>query len=298
MNSTGLLAGSLVLGVAGGVVGSMLGASLRSPETPADSALGIRSADRGDFERLERRLDELSVGVNAPSLAPAPGAPSPVLGRNEAESRSGSTTIPASSDRLDALERRVAALETKGVGGTSVPADLSQLPIPQLEALIRTLTAERRGNDAVKVAEEMLRRSDLTPAQRVDAEMNIGYALRVQGKNAEAEARFRESLLRVGDDSEKAPWLGFQIAWERKFQNDLQGGIAEMEKAANHARVEPLVQAHALYNAASFAREAGESTRAQALLERLLAHHADKFPPSQANLKAQAEAWLKEIKGN
>jgi hypothetical protein len=71
-----------------------------------------------------------------------------------------------------------------------------------------------------------------------------------------------------------------------------------MERAANHAHVQPLVRVHALYNAASFAREAGETDRAQAFLERLLGQHGDAFPPSQAAMKAQAEAWLKEIRGN
>jgi hypothetical protein len=298
MKNAMVLAGSLALGAAGGVLGSLLATSSRSPETSADPMLARPSGDRGEFERLERRLNELSATVNAPSLAPALAVAPPAPRRDDGESRSGSAGISVPADRLEALERRVTALETRNVGGTPVPTDLSQLPVPQLEALVRALTAERRGGDAIKVAEELLRRSDLTPGQRVDAEMSIGYSLRNQGKNAEAEARFRESLQRVGDDSEKAPWLGFQIAWERKFQNDPLGGIAEMEKAANHARVEPLVQAHALYNAATFAREAGETARAQAFLERFLAHNADKLPPSQASMKAQAEAWLKEIKGN
>jgi hypothetical protein len=298
MRSAALLAGSLVLGTVGGLAGASLATSSRSRATSIDPTPGDPEADRDAVERLERRLDDLAATVNAPSLAPAPAVPAPPPRRDEDESRSDGRATAASADRIEALERRVTALEGRGPGGTPVPADLSQLSVSQLEALVRNLTAERRGADAVKVAEGMLRRTDLTPSQRIDAEMSIGYALRSQGKNAEAETRFRESLLRVGDDSEKAPWLGFQIAWERKYQSDLQGGIAEMEKAANHARVEPLVRVHALYNAASFAREAGETARAQAFLERLLTQHADKIPPSQANMKAQAEAWLKEIRGN
>jgi tetratricopeptide (TPR) repeat protein len=297
MGKGALLAGSLALGVAGGLLGSVLVPSSPSPAA-SDPALATPIADRSDLERLERRVNALSATVNAPALAPASTALAAAPTGNEGGGSSSAPAVPASTDRLEALEKRVAALESRGSGGTPVPADLSKLPVVQLEALVRNLTAERRSADAIPVAEELLRRNDLTPEQRVDTEMSIGYGLRSQGKNAEAEARFRETLARVGDDSEKAPWLGFQIAWERSYQKDLQGAVAEMERAANHARVQPIVRAHALYNAASFARQAGDNARAQVFLERLLTQHPDDLPPSQANMKAQAEAWLKEIRGN
>jgi BMFP domain-containing protein YqiC len=291
MGKGALVAGSLALGVTGGVLGSLLITS--SSTAPVASPV---STDRADLERLERRVSELAAKVGAPALVSTPGA----LAATPARDAGVESAVPAAAtvDSLEALEKRVAALESRGSGGTPVPADLSKLPVAQLEALIRNLTAERRSGDAIRIAEEMLRRGDLTPAQRVEAEMNIGYGLRSQGKNAEAEARFRETLARVGDDSESAPWLGFQIGWERSFQKDLQGATAEMERAANHAHAQPLVRAHALYNAASFSRQAGDMAKAQVFLERLLGQHADAIPPSQAHMKAQAEAWLKEIRGS
>lgn len=293
MGKGALLAGSLALGVTGGVLGSLL---MPSPTTaPGDTPV---PTDRSDLERLERRVSALAAKVEAPELVSTPGALAAAPARDEGAGSPSPAAATADVDRLDALEKRVAALESRGSGGTVVPADLSKLPVAQLEALVRNLTAERRSGEAIRIAEEMLRRGDLTPEQRVEAEMNIGYGLRSQGKNAEAEARFRETLARVGEDSESAPWLGFQIGWERSFQKDLLGGIAEMERAANHARVQPLVRAHALYNAASFSRQAGDTARAQVLLERLLGQHADAIPPSQAHMKAQAEAWLKEIRGS
>jgi hypothetical protein len=296
-------AATLALGVAGGFLGSMLARTSGPTAAPAESASATPAVERSDLDRLERRVRELSAAVNLRPVDPAAsGSPAPAglaaAPRNPAGGSAPATPEPsASPDRLDALEKRVVALESRGAGGAPLPADLSSLPSTQLEALSRTLTAEKRSADAIKVSEELLRRSDLTPDQRVDVEMNIGYALRTQGKNAEAEARFRETLSRVGDDSEKTPWLGFQIGWERNYQKDLPGAIAEMERAANHALVQPLLRAHALYNAASFSRQNGETARAQAFLERLLAQHADAFPPAQAAMKAQAEAWLKEIRG-
>src|SRR5688572_23926436 len=295
MSNGALLAGSLALGVAGGFLGSMLSSSRAPAAVPADAAPATSVASRSD---VERREDESPAVEGEKPVAPAPVA----LAAAPRSIASGDATgIPAAAafmEQLEALEKRVTALESRGSGGTPVPADLSRLPVAQLEALARSLTAERRSAEAIKVAGELLRRDELTPEQRVDAEMNIGYGLRTQGKNAEAEARFRETLARVGDDTDKAPWLGFQIGWERSYQRDLPGAIAEMERSANHALVPPLVRAHALYNAASFARQAGDTARARVFLERLLAQRPDPFPPSQAGMKAQAEAWLKEITGN
>jgi hypothetical protein len=296
MGNGALLAGALALGAAGGFAASMLATTSSSTSRPADSGVVV---DRSDLERLERRVNELSAAVNAPALAPASPVPFAAPAREEGGAApSGGGGGPASSpDRLEALEKRVAAIEARGPGGAPLPADLSKLPVAQLEALVRNLTAEKRNGDAVTVAEELLRRSDLTPEQRVDVEMNLGYALRNQGKHGEAEARFRETLARVGDDSEKAPLLEFQLGWERSYQRDLPGAVAEMERAANHRRVQPIVRAHALYAAANFARESGDTARAQVLLERFL-QQTDALPPSQVGMKAQAEAWLKEIRGS
>lgn len=300
MNQSLLLAGSLVLGVAGGLLGSKLTSTPPPTTARADGSPAGSTVDRADLERLERRVDELSAAVGArATVAPEPVAlavapPSIPSG----ESLASPSAPPDSRERVDALEKRVAELERGGARGTPVPADLSKVPIPQLEALVRNLTGEKRNAEAVKVAEELLRRNDLTADQRVDTEMNIGYALRGQGKFAEAEARFRETLARVGENTEKAPWLGFQIAWERSYQQDLPGAIAEMEKAASHPQVQPIVRAHALYNAAAFSRQTGETARARVFLERLLHQYADAIPPSQAAMKAQAEAWLKELGGN
>jgi hypothetical protein len=288
-----LVAGPLLLGFAGGFLGSMLART--SPTTPSDEP--ALSVDRSDFERLERRVAVLSARADVPAIPPTPAALAAAPTREEDEAPSDGPADARSADRLEAIEKRLTALESRG-GGTNVPADLTRLPVDRLQTLVRSLTAERRSEDATRVVEELLRRSDLTPDQRVDAEMNIGYLLRNDGKHAEAEARFRDIRARVDDDSEKAPWLGFQIAWERSFQRDLRGAVAEMESAANHPRAEPLVRAHAVYAAANFARQAGETDRARALLERFLAQHAEALPPSQANMKAQVEAWLKEIRGH
>jgi hypothetical protein len=291
MNQGALLVGCLVLGAAGGVAASLLVAP--SPAaTPVGGAPAAAPADHAALDRLEARVEELAGRAELrPAPAPAPVSPAPA-------GPAAPSDPDAPPDRLDALEKRVAALEAAGPRGTPMPADLSKVPLGQLEALGRSLMTERRNADMIKVAEEMLRRDDLTAEQRVESEMSIGYGLRGLGKNAEAEARFRETLARVGESSDQAGWLGFQIGWERSYQKDLPGAVAEMEKAANHPLVQPLVKAHALYNAANFARQAGDTARARVLLERLLAQSADAFPPAQAGMKTQAEAWLKEIVGN
>jgi hypothetical protein len=192
----------------------------------------------------------------------------------------------------------VAALE-KGAarGGVPVPDDLSKVPSGELEGLARALTQERRFGDLLRVAEEWARRGDLTADQRVEADMNVGYALRGMAKHAEAEARFRESLARIGEGSDKAPWLGFQIGWERSFQKDPAGASLEMEKAAGHAAVSPIVRVHALLAAANFAKEAGDTGRARVFLDRLLGTYAGDIPPTQAFIRQQAEALRKEITG-
>ena len=132
----------------------------------------------------------------------------------------------------------------------------------------------------------------------LDHAATVPFIGQVSGLLGQASPRQVFNLARVGDNTEQAPWLGFQIAWERSFQKDLPGAIAEMEKAANHPLVQPLVRAHALYNAGNFARQAGDNARARGFLERLVTQYADAFPPSQAGMKAQAEAWLKEVSGN
>jgi tetratricopeptide (TPR) repeat protein len=168
----------------------------------------------------------------------------------------------------------------------------------ELEALSRTLMQQQRHGDLLRVAEEMAKRTDLTPDQRIDAEMNIGYGLRGLGKHAEAEARFRETLARTDPASDKAPWLGFQIAWQRSYQKDPAGGSLEMEKAANHPAVSPIVRVHALYGAANMAKEAGDNARARVFYERLLQQHGDDIPASQPFIRTGAEQALKQLSGN
>ncbi len=297
MRTTAVLAASLALGTAGGFVAAMVASPpppAAAPRTGVGDAGPSTAAAR--LDRLERRVDELAAGMASRAAAPtAPAAPSPAGAEGEAPAAPSASAPP--SDRLEALESRVAVLEKAGPRGTPIPADLSKVPVSQLEALVRNLTMERRYPDSMKVAEELLRREDLTPEQRLEGEMQVGYGLRGLGRNAEAEARFRESLARVGENTEQAPWLGFQIAWERSYQKDLAGGIQEMEKAANHPLVQPLVRVHALYNAGNFARQAGDAPRARAFLERLLNQHAGDIIPSQAHMRTQAEAWLKEVSG-
>ncbi len=294
MSKSAMLVGALALGTAGGFAGGMLageGAEAPRPDPrPVSSPSGSGAAA---LERLERRVDELAASVR-PGVSgevPPPVAPVPAEGPAPKDAPPTPAPVP---DRLADLERRIAVLERSGGRGTPIPEDLSKVPPAQLEALVRTLYGEKRYADGQRVAEEMLRRGDLTPEQRTEAEMQIGYAMRGLGKHAEAEARFRESLARVGDTGEQAPWLGFQIAWERSYQKDYAGASQEMERSANHPSVSAVVRVHSLLGAANFAVQAGDKGRARVFAERLLNQHAADIPATQPFIKQQAEAILKD----
>jgi tetratricopeptide (TPR) repeat protein len=302
MNQGALLVGALVLGAVGGVVaGSVAGpAAAPSPRGPES---GPASPDVSEaLARLERRVEELAAAAAAKPAAPASNvtAAPPVGGMSPAAAAAaspGAEAAPA-EDRVATLEARVVALEKRGaVAGPAVPEDLSKVPAAELESLARTLMQQQRSADWLRVAEEWAKRSDLTADQKVEAEMNIGWALRGLGKHAEAEARFRETLEHTDAASEKAPWLGFQIAWQRSYQKDFATASQDMEKAANHPAVGALLRVHSLYNAANFAKEAGDTNRARALLERMLTY-ADDIPASQQDMRRQAEATLKKLSGN
>ena len=299
MNQGAMLAGALVLGAVGGAVaGSLAGSSSPAAgRAPADGPAAAAVSSEA-IERLERRVEELAAAAaRDPAKAAAPAS---AEGASAAPAAGGSDAAPAPEDKLAALEARVAALEKRGAGGggSPLPADLSKLSHGELEALSREMMQQRRHGDLLRVAEEMAKRTDLTPEQRIDAEMNIGYGLRGLGKHAEAEARFRETLARTDASSDKAAWLGFQIAWERSYQKDPAGGSLEMEKAANHPAVTPIVRVHALYGAANMAKEAGDTARARVFYERLLQQHGDDIPASQPFIRTGAEQALKQLSGN
>jgi len=308
MNQAALLVGALVLGAVGGVVAATVAGPSAVP-APRGAESGPTSPDTSEaIARLERRVEELAAAAAARPAAPAVAsngaAPPPVGGMSPAAAAMGATASPGAEgappeDRLAKLESRVVVLEKRGAAaGPAVPEDLSKVPAAELESLARTLMQQGRHSDLLRVAEEWAKRSDLTAEQKVDAEMNIGYGLRGLGKHAEAEARFRETLEHADAASEKAPWLGFQIAWQRSYQKDFTTASQEMEKAANHPAVGAILRAHALYNAAGFAKQSGDNVRARALYERLLTQYADDIPASQKYMRDDAEASLKKLSGN
>ena len=302
MNQGALLVGALALGAVGGVVaGSVAGPS--AAPAPGSPQSGPASSDASEaIARLERRVEELSAAAAARPAASNVAAPPTQGGMSPAAASmvaSASAESAPPEDRLATLEARVVVLEKRGaVAGPAVPEDLSKVPAAELESLARTLTQQQRHSDLLRVAEEWAKRTDLTADQKVDAEMNIGWALRGLGKHAESEARFRETLERTDAASEKAPWLGFQIAWQRSYQKDFATASQEMEKSANHPAVGAILRAHALYNAAGFAKQAGDNARARALYERLLTQYADDIPASQKYMREDAEASLKKLSGN
>lgn len=308
-----VLVGALVLGFVGGCLGALLVAGPTATSSSGD-ADGAETA--AALERLQARVEALASapranrtsegatrtpapGVEAPRLAGAgtsPGgagdAPHPV-----APGLEGGADAPTVADLVRTLDRRVAVLERGGRAGTFVPEDLSKLTPPEMEALLRNLQAEKRYEEALRIADEYARRGDLTADQRADAELNAGYSLRSLGKHAEAETRFRETLARVGEQTGKGAEVSFQIAWERCFQNDLVGASNEMEKVANHPESSAILRAHGLYNAGTFANRSGDPARARDLLERLLRDHAADIPSSQQSMKTEAERILKELEG-
>jgi hypothetical protein len=294
MTKTPLLAGSLLLGAAGGFAASLLsGASDTAP--PATSTAAGRAPDlAAEIERIERRLDALAAArATLPRAAPTAAA---------ADLGAGVTaTDPADPVpvRIAALEARIAALEKRGAGqpGPVVPDDLTGVPSKELDALARTLVQSKRHAEARRVLEHLLARGDLDDAQRTDMEMQLGWALRGSGLFAESEARFLETQRRVGEDSESGAWAGFQAAWDRHYLKDHAAASLRMERSAGAAGVSPIVRVHSLYNAAYFAKEAGDPARARGLLERLLNDHAKDIPASQTHMKTQAEAWLAEVRG-
>lgn len=289
-----LMAGSLVLGAAGGFAAALLFPSAAPAPLPSVPAGPPRAVPLPDLGRIERRLDELSAAVGSRNAAPA----TPDPGAKDAGPADAPPDAPL-SDRVAALERRLAALEKGGMRqGPAVPEDLAALSTKDLDGLARTLVQSKRYDDAQRVLREILARTDLDDEQRTEMEMQMGYSLRGMGKFSESEARFLETLARVGEDSEKGAWAGFQVGWDRYYQKDPAGASARMERSANAAGVSPIVRVHSLYNAANFAKEAGDTARARVLLERLLNDHAGDIPAVQANMKTQAEAWLKELRGN
>ena len=310
MNQVALLVGALVLGAVGGVVaGTVAGPS--SLPAPRGAEPGPASADVSEaLARLERRLDEMAAAAGTTSATSAasasPGQPAqpgvagpPAVGGMSPSAAAMTEQAAPAEDRLAKLETRMAALEKRGaVAGPLVPEDLSKVPAAELQAMAQGLMQHQRHADLLRVSEEWAKRTDLTADQKVEAEMNIGYGLRGLGKHAEAEARFRETLERTDAASEKAPWLGFQVAWQRFYQKDFAAGSQEMEKTANHPAVTPIIRVHSLYNAANFAKQAGDSARARALYERLLTQYADDIPASQKYMRDEAEASLKKLSGN
>ena len=294
MNQGLLLAGCLLLGARGGCAAAVL-ASPPPPPVPMPPPSGApAAAPAPDLDRFERRLEERSAAVGARNAAAPlpPGAP------------------PSASPADGSLAGRVAELEKRGAAlgaaparagapaGPALPENLGAVGSKDLEGLARTFMELKRYDDAGKALKELLARTDLSEESRFEAELQFGYSLRGAGRNAEAEAHFVETLARVGEDTRQGAQVGFQLGWEKFFQKDLAGASARMEKTANTAGVEPSTRFHALYNAAYFAREAGDRERALAFLERLFADHGNEFPAGVPAMKAQAEAWLKELRGN
>ncbi|MCK6479291.1 MAG: hypothetical protein L6R43_03815 [Planctomycetes bacterium] len=265
MRNAALPALCIVLGAAGGFAAGLLA----PPAAPAPApGRAVLVPSPGDLAALERRVDEMAAAAERRA-----GAPSVPAGNSPGAAAPAADAALPLADRVAALESRLAALERGGA-------------------------REKRYADSLQVLGEYLRRADLTAEQRTEAEMQAGYALRGLGRHSEAEARFRETLGRVGETTAEGAWAQFQVGWERKFQRDPAGGSVEMEKAADNPSVSPVTRVHALYNAAQFAREAGEVERARALYERLLERHGGDFPASQANMKQAAEQSLRELRGN
>jgi hypothetical protein len=293
MSKSLVMLGSLVLGAAGGIAASLVAGRSDPSAAPASAAKAAAGVASPDLERIQRRLDELSAAVRSRSAA-APVATGTDVVAAAGAAPSGDPT----ADRLASVERRLAALEKgAGVQGPTVPENLAAVPSKELDALGRNLVQFKRYDDAQRVLKEVLGRGDLDEEERTEMEMQFGYALRGAGRFADAEARFLETLRRVGENTEKGAWVGFQAGWERYYQKDFAGASARMERSANAAGVTPLVRVHALYNAANFAKEGGDPARARALYERLLDNYAADIPEAQAFMRKQAEASLKEIRG-
>lgn len=296
-----LLAGSCILGILGGVLGATLAGSGNGESDGRNDAGAV---DPGDVlarvDRLEARVAAFAAAQRAPRRSEArtvPTDPARLVGGVPPESgdpaRSETAADTTAGEGIDgaalrSLEERIAALE-RSAGGTRIPDDLSQLSAGESRALVTSLMGEGRYSDAVRVADAAAQRGGLGDDDRVDIEMQAGFAFRQLGRHADAEARFRDTLGRTSDASPKASWLRFQIGWERSFQKDPAGAAAEMERAADDPSAEPLVRAHAVYNAARFAGETGEPARARALWERFLRDHAADLPASQLAMKTEAE---------
>lgn len=294
--------------VAGGLGGYVAGVVAAPDAAPADGSAAA-AEQAAALARLKERVDALALATRPPRagatpspIVPPSGAPAPSGGAaDSAGTRSAGDDRDAAptrdSDAWRALEARVAALESGGRTATVIPADLSKLAPAESEALLRNLMAEKRFTDALRVADEISRRGDLTADQRADADLNAGYALRSMGKHPEAEARFRETLARVGEQSEKGVWVLFQVAWERYYQKDLAGASADMERVANHTATTPILRVHGLYNGGTFANQAGDPARARNLLDRLVRDHAADIPASQTYMRTEAERIVKAIDG-
>ncbi len=305
MRQATLFVGSLALGLAGGFAGGLLGTPGAPPTARGTAGGSATTPPPGSaaLARLEARVDELAAALASRGAGDggggdgtaAPSRSSDGDGGPAEPAPRGPAAEEAQTSPLAALERRVLALERGRPAGTTLPDDLAKVPSGDLHALVRALSAEKRFAEALRAAEEYARRSDLDAAQRLEGEMQVGYALRGLGRHADAEARFRESIARVGEQSEQGAWLGFQVGWERYFQKDIAGASAEMEKAGNNPAASPVVRANSLLNAGLWARTAGDTGRARALLERVAAEQGGEHAEAVANMRVKAEAILKEM---
>ena len=324
MNRGVLLVGALAAGFVGGFAGGFVA----SPPPPTPTVPGAADADLGgggaataaDLARLRDRVDALAAQLRsdhaATGRARAPGSAGDTSSRETAPAAGetigaggGPATDGTATDAppanaadpgtLDGLARRVAALEAgrPGAGGPLVPDDFATRPVGEVQALLATLQSAKRHEDALRVAESLAQRGELTADGRTDAELSVGYALRALGRHAAAETRFRDTLTRVGESSSRGADVMFQLGWERYFQGDLAGAAVQMQRTADHPEASPILRVHALYNGGRFAQQAGDPARARELLERLLRDHKSDIPVSQAYLSAEAERLLKEIDG-
>jgi hypothetical protein len=286
----------LALGLAGGFAAALLvttDAAAPAAPAPAGTSPG---ASPEDLARLGRRVDEIAAALSsssarerAPSAATATDAGDPAGPADGAPGDGG--------DRLADLEGRVAALEKAARGGIEIPKDLTKVPSRDLFDLAKRLSGMKRDAEALDLLGVLLQRGDLDEKTRTDAEMQTGYSLRTLGRHSEAEARFRETLGRVGEGSETGGWVNFQIGWERLYQKDLSGAAAAMERAAENAQAHVNVRIQGLLRAAQWAHQAGDPVRARNNVDRLLREFPEEVAANPPGIRQQIEALQKELAG-
>ncbi len=290
-----ILAGAALIAV--GVVVFAL-RFLTPPEEPpppagavgASGGSGVDAAlDAALLEQVIRRLDRLEEKVFQPRLAP----------------RDPSDLLASLDERLRVLEERPVspARAATAVAATATAAAPEEEPTPEdlramskvsLVARARALAQRQAKAEAVPYWREVLARG-ADDEVLIEANLELGYALRGAEKHAEEEAYFQEAMRIAGVDSEQGQWANYQIAWSEHVRDDFAAARDRMAEVANSRCTARDIKGHANLYVARFSLKIRDEARAREALEAIVREFGDSKEPADAWFTEQATTRLKQL---